>query len=84
MFIDVSDSVTRTLMFGNAVKKLSRVLKKNQQASVIHRMELFERITAEKVALAHQLTGMPPMPPKSAWAIDIWDKKLEEILWLFH
>lgn len=77
MYIDVLECDTKTPKFGYAVQRSYRALEQNQHTAVIQRIELDERITTDKVALACPLAGVPPIRPESASAMDIQKKILE-------
>lgn len=51
---------------------------------VIQGRKLVERLAADCVAFAPRPTEVPPIPPKSASAMDFQNKRLKGKLWFYH
>lgn len=71
VFIDKSDGTTKKLKLEQAVKEVYRMLGQYQHSLITQRVELVERITADRVALANRTAGVPRTPSESVSEMDI-------------
>lgn len=77
VFDDVSDCVTKTSKIKHAVKGSYRVLGQDRHTVVIQQKELFESITANRIALTPWPAGMTPISLDSTSTMVIQDKNLK-------